>query len=55
MIDWTHTMTAFAGMLALGLAGWLITLPRNNVNLVDSLWSLFFLAGALMTLSVWKP
>lgn len=48
MIDWAHAMTAFSGMLALGLAGWLITLPRNNVNLVDSLWSLFFLADALI-------
>jgi len=48
MIDWAQASTAFGGMLALGLAGWLITLPRNNVNLVDSLWSLFFLVGALI-------
>lgn len=47
MIDWHAALTAFGSMLALGLAGWLVTLPRHNVNLVDSLWSLFFLAGAL--------
>jgi steroid 5-alpha reductase family enzyme len=48
MIDWAASINALAVMLALGGVGWLITLPGKNVNLVDSLWSLFFLAGALI-------
>ncbi len=34
-------------MLAIGLLGWFYSLYRHNVNIVDSLWSLMFLAAAL--------
>lgn len=48
MMDWGLYLGGLGITLALGLAGWLITLPRQNVNLVDSLWSQFFLAAALL-------
>ncbi|MEZ5448928.1 MAG: DUF1295 domain-containing protein [Thiolinea sp.] len=35
-------------LLLLGLAGWWYAWRRNNVNIVDSLWSLFFLIAALV-------
>jgi steroid 5-alpha reductase family enzyme len=34
-------------MLAMGFITWLYSLYRKNVNIVDSLWSLMFLAGAV--------
>ena len=34
-------------MLAIGLAGWLLSLRLNNVTIVDSLWSLMFLAASV--------
>ena len=34
------------GLLALGLVGWLISLKKNDVSIVDSLWSVMFLAAA---------
>ncbi len=43
-------LTGFDGlglMLIMGLMAWLYSLYRHNVNIVDSLWSLMFLAGAL--------
>ncbi len=47
MMSWNVYLSGLAVMLIMALAGWLATLPRRNVNLVDSLWSLFFLAGAV--------
>lgn len=47
-MDWGTYLPGLAATLALGLIGWLITLPRHNVNLVDSLWPLFFLAAAVV-------
>lgn len=34
-------------MLSFGVAGWLISLYRNNVTHVDSMWSLFFVLAAI--------
>ena len=34
-------------MLLMGLVTWVYSLVRNNVNIVDSLWSLMFLTGAV--------
>jgi steroid 5-alpha reductase family enzyme len=45
-MDWNGYLAGLAVTLSLGIGGWLVTLPRQNVNLVDSLWSLFFLAAA---------
>ena len=47
MIDWQSAGSALLVMLVLALIGWAVTAPRRNVNLVDSLWSIFFLTGAL--------
>jgi steroid 5-alpha reductase family enzyme len=44
----TAFLPAMGGMLALSVAGWVVSLARRNVNLADSLWSLFFLAGAVI-------
>ncbi len=43
-------LTGFYGlgvMLAMGFITWLYSLYRNDVSIVDSLWSLMFLAGAI--------
>lgn len=40
-------------MALLGLAGWLLSVRRHNVTLVDSLWSLFFLLATLVYLQSW--
>jgi len=46
-MDWSLFLPGLAVTLALGLLGWLVSLPLRNVNLVDSLWSAFFLAATL--------
>lgn len=35
-------------MLGLGTLGWLLSLIKQDVSVVDSLWSLFFLLGAII-------
>ena len=37
-------------LLIIATAAWLYSLRDNNVNIVDSLWSMMFLAAALITL-----
>lgn len=44
---WTSAWYGLAVMLAIGLFGWVYSLIRHNVNIVDSLWSLMFLAAAV--------
>ena len=44
---WTAALYGLAIMLAMGSVTWLYSLYRKNVNIVDSLWSLMFLAGAI--------
>lgn len=39
-------------LLAMGALAWVYAYRRDNVNIVDSLWSLFFLAAALTYLAV---
>jgi len=48
MIDWTAFSYAGASLLAVGLVFWLISMMRNDVSIVDSLWSLMFLLVALV-------
>lgn len=40
--------TGLAVILAVGFAGWLFSLYAQDVSFVDSLWSLFFLIGAIV-------
>jgi steroid 5-alpha reductase family enzyme len=35
-------------ILAIGLIGWLVSVFKNDVSFVDSLWSLFFLVAAVV-------
>ena len=42
----TPWFTALAVMLCLGFLTWLLSLKLKDVGIVDSLWSLMFLAGA---------
>lgn len=44
---WLAAGYGLAIMLAMGFVTWLYSRVRNNVNIVDSLWSLMFLAGAV--------
>jgi steroid 5-alpha reductase family enzyme len=39
---------ALAVTLLVGVAGWLISLKKDDVSIVDSLWSLMFLAAAVV-------
>lgn len=51
MMAWETYLVGLLTTLALGLTGWLTSLRLRNVNLVDSLWSLFFLAATLSYLA----
>lgn len=43
---WLTGLYGLGIMLAMGSVTWVYSLIRHNVNIVDSLWSLMFLAGA---------
>lgn len=45
---WTIYLQALALILLMGILTWLFTLYRHDVSIVDSLWSLMFLAAALL-------
>lgn len=51
MMAWETYLVGLVTTLALALVGWLVSLVQRNVNLVDSLWSLFFLAATLSYLA----
>ncbi|MDD2833224.1 MAG: DUF1295 domain-containing protein [Methylotenera sp.] len=44
-MNWEVYLYGLYAMLALGFAGWLISLYRNNVTHVDSMWSVFFVVA----------
>ena len=43
MLDWGDYGLSFAAILAVAAAFWLVSLVRDDVSIVDSLWSLMFL------------
>lgn len=45
MFDWNYALLALALMLGLSFCTWLISLWKQDVSIVDSLWSLFFLGA----------
>lgn len=47
-MSWHIAMNGLYGLLGFGVLGWLISLYRNNVTHVDSMWSLFFVIAALI-------
>ena len=46
MMDWQQYLHGLASISTLAFAGWLLSLVRNNVTHVDSLWSLFIASAA---------
>ena len=46
MFDLTAWLWALLVLLALGVVTWIISLPLRNASIVDSLWSLLFVAAA---------
>ncbi len=52
MLDWGAYSLAFAAIIAVAIAFWVISLVRNDVSTVDSLWSLMFLVMLGIYLSV---
>lgn len=45
MIDWVIAIQGLAILLGLGFFSWLISLVINDVSIVDSIWSLFFVVA----------
>ena len=48
-MNWAIYLNCLLAMVALGLLGWFLSLVRNNVTHVDSMWSLFFCLTAYTT------
>jgi len=48
MFDLHAALLALAAIAVLAIAGWLLSVAIRDVSIVDSLWSLFFLLGALV-------
>jgi len=48
LTDWSSFFLSGAALLAVAVIFWLISLKRNDVSIVDSLWSLMFLLAALV-------
>ncbi|MGZ8251475.1 MAG: DUF1295 domain-containing protein [Methylophilaceae bacterium] len=46
MFSWHVYLSGLMAMAAFGLAGWLVSVVKHNVTLVDSMWSLFFFMAA---------
>ena len=44
MFDLELYAAGLAAALGMAVGGWLVSIPRRDVSIVDSLWSLFFLA-----------
>ena len=45
-MNWSIYSCGLAAMAVFAFAGWLLSLYRNNVTHVDSMWSLFFVVAA---------
>lgn len=48
MFDLDTWLLALIALAAFGVAGWLVSLVRRNVAIVDSMWSIMFLVAALV-------
>jgi len=48
VIDWTAFLWAGVALLVVAVVFWLVSLRRDDVSIVDSLWSLMFLLAALV-------
>lgn len=50
MFDWTAYLSGLLVVGLMALATWVLSVIKRNVSIVDSLWSLMFLAAALVYL-----
>ena len=48
MFDWIAAFHALGVLLAVAFVTWLVSLARHDVSIVDSVWSIFFLAALLV-------
>ena len=48
MMDWAAYLWSGTSLFLLAIIFWLLSLKRNDVSIVDSLWSLMFLVAALV-------
>lgn len=48
MLDAHATASAVAAIFVLAAAGWVVSLPRRDVSVIDPLWGLFFLLAVLI-------
>lgn len=48
MFDWIIALHGLALMLGMAFFTWLLSVLKRDVSIVDSVWSLFFLAAALI-------
>lgn len=51
MFDLQLWLSALGVLLAFGFAGWLVSLVKQNVSIVDSMWPLMFLLAAFIYFS----
>ena len=55
MIDWQAWLWSGAALLAVAVVFWLASLRRDDVSIVDSLWSLMFLLAAGVYAAMAEP
>ena len=48
MIEFSPLLSALNVMLLMAAATWVLSLILKDVSIVDSIWSLFFLAAAIV-------
>ena len=48
MFDLDTWLLALAAVMAFGIAGWIVSLIRRDVSIVDSMWSIMFLIAAII-------
>jgi steroid 5-alpha reductase family enzyme len=50
-MNWNIYINGLYALLAFGVLGWILSLFRNNVTHVDSMWSLFFVIAGVVYLN----
>jgi steroid 5-alpha reductase family enzyme len=48
MLEWGAALNTLGAIAILAVVGWLLGVIKRDVSIVDSLWSLFFLLGAIV-------
>lgn len=55
VLDWSAYLLALGVNLLIAAAAWTYSIPKRNVSIVDSLWSLMILSSLLATLGLSGP